>query len=81
MSDTRLPAASDTHLDLTGVRIPETRVTAETAVEEFRSSLRGELLTPSAAGYEEARRVWNGMIDRRPALIVRCAGTADSSPR
>ena len=37
----------------------------------------GELLTPSDAGYDEARKVWNGAIDRRPALIARCRETAD----
>ena len=46
-------------------------------VEEFGAKLRGELLRPGGGGYEEARRVWNGMIERRPALIVRAAGVAD----
>jgi len=39
--------------------------------------MRGEVVEPGDADYERARRVWNGMIDRRPALIARCAGTAD----
>ena len=43
----------------------------------FRSSLRGRLLEPSDDGYDAARVVWNGMIDRRPMLIARCAGVAD----
>lgn len=47
------------------------------AVEQLRASVRGAVLRPGDTGYEEARRVWNGMIDRRPALIVRCSGTAD----
>jgi hypothetical protein len=38
---------------------------------------RGTLLRPGEEGYEEARRVWNGAIDRRPALIARCAGADD----
>lgn len=46
-------------------------------VEEFKASLRNNLLTPADAEYEAARRVWNGMIDRRPAFIARCQGTAD----
>ena len=46
-------------------------------IEAFRSSLRGESILPADAGYEDARKVWNGMIDKRPALIARCAGTAD----
>ena len=40
---------------------------ADTAVEALRAALRGELLTPESAGYDEARTVWNAMIDRRPA--------------
>src|ERR687894_3007604 len=47
------------------------------AIEAFKSSLRGELLKPGDIGYEEARRIWNGMIDKRPALIARCVGVAD----
>jgi FAD/FMN-containing dehydrogenase len=46
-------------------------------VEQFRSGLRGELLRPDDAEYEEARRLWNGVIDRRPALIARCAAVED----
>lgn len=44
---------------------------------ELKGLLRGELLEANDAGYDDARAVWNAMIDRRPALIVRCAGTAD----
>ena len=47
------------------------------SVEKFKASLRGELLRPGDVGYDEARKVWNGMIDKRPALIARCAGVAD----
>jgi hypothetical protein len=47
------------------------------AVEAFKQSLRGPLIAPDDARYAEARKVWNGMIDRRPALIARCAGVAD----
>ncbi|MFN0123094.1 MAG: FAD-binding oxidoreductase [Blastocatellia bacterium] len=50
---------------------------AATVVEEFRACLRGQLLGPADMGYDDARRIWNGMIDRRPALIARCAGAAD----
>src|SRR5215467_8443186 len=49
----------------------------EAAIKELRTSLRGALLCPGDNDYETARRVWNGMIDRKPALIVRCAGVAD----
>src|SRR6186997_197507 len=44
---------------------------------ELRATFRGTLLRPGEEGYEEARRVWNGAIDRRPALIARCAGADD----
>ncbi len=47
------------------------------SVEKFKASLRGELLRPGEAGYDEARNVWNAMIDKRPELIARCAGVAD----
>ncbi|MFQ6029366.1 MAG: FAD-binding oxidoreductase, partial [Dehalococcoidia bacterium] len=50
---------------------------AEATIEEFKKSLRGELLSPGEAGYDEAREIWNAMIDRRPGLIVRCAGVSD----
>lgn len=46
-------------------------------VKAFDSDLRGSVLLPSSAGYDETRRIWNGMIDRRPSLIARCSGTAD----
>ncbi len=49
----------------------------ESAVEQFKSKLRGTLLRPGERGYDEARQIWNAMIDRRPALIARCAGVAD----
>ena len=48
-----------------------------TAIEKFKASLRGELLRPDGPGYDDARKIWNGMIDKRPALIARCAGVAD----
>jgi FAD/FMN-containing dehydrogenase len=50
---------------------------AEAAVDELRARLRGEAVTPRDAAYEEARSLWNGMIDRRPALVVRAAGVED----
>lgn len=47
------------------------------AVAELRRSLDGASLAPGDEGYEATRRVWNAMIDRRPALIARCDGAAD----
>jgi FAD/FMN-containing dehydrogenase len=46
-------------------------------LEALRADLRGELLVPGESGYDEARTIWNAMIDRRPALIARCMGTSD----
>jgi hypothetical protein len=50
---------------------------AESAIEELRSRLAGEIVDPAHPDYDQARRVWNGMIDRRPALIVRCGTVGD----
>ncbi|HZU14743.1 MAG TPA: FAD-binding oxidoreductase [Chloroflexota bacterium] len=49
----------------------------ESAVQELAAGFGGELLLPGDEGYEEARSVWNAMIDNHPALIARCRGTAD----
>jgi FAD/FMN-containing dehydrogenase len=49
----------------------------ESAIEKLGRDLRGQLLRPGDGAYDEARKLWNGMFDRHPALIVRCAGTAD----
>ena len=46
-------------------------------IRRFEASLRGTLLQPGTVAYEAARRVHNAMIDKRPALIVRCAGVSD----
>jgi FAD/FMN-containing dehydrogenase len=45
--------------------------------QRLRGRFRGALLRPGEEGYDEARRVWNGAVDRRPALIARCAGADD----
>jgi FAD/FMN-containing dehydrogenase len=50
---------------------------SRTTIADFGSKLRGELLWPGDADYDERRKVWNGMIDRRPAFIARCASTED----
>jgi FAD/FMN-containing dehydrogenase len=49
----------------------------DSAAEGLASILRGELVRPGDAGYEQHRKVWNGSIDRFPALVARCAGAAD----
>jgi FAD/FMN-containing dehydrogenase len=47
------------------------------ALKELRANLRGELLRPGDEGYDAARLIWNGMFDKKPAVIARCSGTAD----
>src|SRR6266516_2811184 len=46
-------------------------------LQDFKANLHGELTGPNDEGYDSARRVWNGMIDRYPALIVHCADISD----
>jgi len=46
-------------------------------IRKFKGSLRGELIQPNDASYDDARKIWNGMIDKRPALIARCTGAVD----
>jgi len=46
-------------------------------VEAFQTGFLGQLLFPGADAYDQGRKLWNGMFDRRPALIARCAGAAD----
>ena len=46
-------------------------------LRRLRDSLRGEVIRPGETGYDEARRVWNARIDRRPGVIARCAGPDD----
>src|SRR6202165_3138030 len=48
-------------------------------VQALRTSITGQVFTPDAPGYDQARIVWNGAIDRRPTVIVRCANAADVS--
>ena len=50
---------------------------SEPAIAAFKSRLRGELIGPTDAGYDTARKIHNAMIDRRPRLIARCADVAD----
>jgi FAD/FMN-containing dehydrogenase len=48
-----------------------------TTIQEFEASLRGELIQPNDETYDDARKVWNGMFDRKPGIIVRCVSTSD----
>ena len=49
-----------------------TEAVTELHLDELAAALRGEIITPDHPGYDQARAVYNGMIDRRPAVIVRC---------
>ena len=49
----------------------------EAVIDGFNGSLQGPLIRPREAGYDDARKIWNGMIDRRPAFIARFRGVAD----
>jgi FAD/FMN-containing dehydrogenase len=57
--------------------VVEPMTIAPTDVERLRDVFRGEVIAPADLGYDEHRKVWNGSIDRRPALIARCEGVAD----
>ncbi|HEU0199079.1 MAG TPA: hypothetical protein VFR86_01465 [Burkholderiaceae bacterium] len=46
-------------------------------LQTFKAGFRGPVLTPDAPDYEETRKIWNAMIDRRPGLIARCTGVTD----
>ncbi|YCI05514.1 FAD-binding oxidoreductase [Ensifer sp. D2-11] len=63
-------------MSLTNLQNGITMVSAA-AIEAFAARLRGRILIATDAAYDEARTIWNGMIDRRPGLIVQCAGAAD----
>ncbi|MEJ2696297.1 MAG: FAD-binding oxidoreductase [Candidatus Sulfobium sp.] len=52
-------------------------VLKKAALEEFRSGLHGRIILPGESAYEGARKIWNGMIDRKPGLIVQCRGADD----
>src|SRR5271167_3632903 len=49
----------------------------EQSIDQLKSSFRGDLIQPGDVGYESARKVYNGMIDKRPRLIARCVDVAD----
>jgi FAD/FMN-containing dehydrogenase len=57
--------------------VPTSPTLGQAIIQELRQALRGEVIVSDGAGYDEARSVWNGAIDRRPLVIARCAGVAD----
>ena len=57
--------------------IAKTASIDDASLKDFKASFRGEVFRPIDTGYDEHRKVWNGSIDRRPGLIVRCSAVAD----
>ena len=53
------------------------RVLGEATLAELRTRMLGPVIAPGEDGYENARRIWNGAIDKHPALVLRCSGVAD----
>jgi len=49
----------------------------QSKIDELKASFRGKVLPAGNHGYEQARKIWNGMFDKRPAVIARCVGTSD----
>src|SRR5512146_137173 len=62
---------------MTANHAPQESLVQTTAFEALGGSFRGGLLLPTGDGYDAARRIWNGAIDRHPACIARCSGVAD----
>ncbi|CAB3686658.1 FAD-binding oxidoreductase [Paraburkholderia rhynchosiae] len=50
---------------------------SSSVIEELKNAIRGQLVLPEDSNFNDARSIWNAMIDRRPAMILRCAGVAD----
>ena len=50
---------------------------SEASIASLKAGLQGEVLQPGSDAYEESRRIWNAMIDRKPAVVVRCAAASD----
>ncbi len=64
--------------DIRAVKLDGSETTIEKAVlKELAGSLSGHILLPNSEGYDSARKGWNGMIDKHPALIVQCANAND----
>jgi FAD/FMN-containing dehydrogenase len=74
----RRATAAESGTDIAAEGLDGRALTLKSAeVEDLRAALRGELITAGHPDYDTARRLWNPVFDRRPALIVRCAGASD----
>ena len=58
-------------------KLPDLFQVNDLAIQNFKSTLRGQVIMPDDTNYDETRKVYNGMIDKRPAMIVKCANTTD----
>src|SRR5262245_56961093 len=58
-------------------RLPDGALSFDAAIERLRVRLNGGVLLPGVDGYETARRVWNGIVDKRPAAILSCTNRDD----
>src|SRR5262245_47037370 len=58
-------------------KIANRRPASVLPIEDLRSELRGRVIAPADQDYEQSRKVHNGMVDKRPAVIARCTGVAD----
>src|SRR5262245_37966710 len=63
-------------MSLTNLQAGKTHIAAE-AIDAFAAMQRGPVLDDTHQDYDEARTIWNAMVDRKPALIARCHGAAD----
>ena len=78
--DERAPRVTIHDISMTGGQTMGTTSTYSAGgLDELRSSVSGRIIQPDDGGYDEARRVHNGLIDRRPAIIVRCRSAADAA--
>lgn len=50
---------------------------SQNAIQALKTGMRGPVILPADPGYDEARSIWNAMIDRRPGAIARCSGVGD----
>src|SRR5260370_13906151 len=74
-----IPFHSQSRRRSRGGRRMSNRATNPMALRAFRASLHGELILPDDDGYDSSLRVWNGMIDKYPATIIRCANRSDGA--
>jgi hypothetical protein len=64
--------------DIAAITLDGGEVTLPKAVvKELVAAMRGSMLLPGSDGYDKSRSIWNGMFDRKPALIAQCSGPAD----